>query len=56
MGAGALIMDILNAQAATEDHLPWHKPEVQVLVIPMDTAAGPTGPDAFSGIEGPTHG
>jgi hypothetical protein len=50
-------MDILNTQAPTEDRLPWHKPEVQMLVITLDTgleAPGATAP--FSLVDGPTHG
>jgi len=30
-----------------EQHLPWHKPEIQRLTISLDTTDGPgSGPDA----------
>ena len=49
---GAYIMEIVLTEGATkpetEQHLPWHKPEIQCLTISIDTAFGVTsGPDAI---------
>lgn len=45
-------MEIVLTEGATkpetEQHLPWHKPEIQCLTISIDTAFGVTsGPDAI---------
>jgi len=35
-------------EPVTEQHLPWHKPEIQRLTISIDTALGVTsGPDGL---------
>jgi hypothetical protein len=36
-------MEIKHTEPQTEERLPWHKPEVQRLVVSLDTKAGPGG-------------
>jgi hypothetical protein len=48
-------MEIIRTEPQPEERLPWHKPEVQQLVITLDTGVA-SRPLAFSEVDGPTEG
>lgn len=43
-------MDNVRDETSTEARLPWHKPELQRLIVSIDTATGPgSGVDLVNG-------